>query len=71
MRSLSNPFSGATPFLNAFFGEGVGPIYLDDFLCRGSENRLVDCVNGGLNMIDFCNGHADDAGVRCPTSKCE
>ena len=21
-------------------------------------------------MIDFCNGHADDAGVRCAESKC-
>ena len=61
--------TGATPFYNAFFGQGAGPIYLDDFLCLGSENRLVDCRNGGLNMIDFCNGHADDAGVRCRTSK--
>ena len=63
-------FTGATAFTNAFFGEGTGPIYLDDFLCRNTENRLVDCPNGGLNMIDFCNGHADDAGVRCPESKC-
>ena len=30
----------------------------------------MDCRNGGLNMIDFCNGHADDAGVRCAESKC-
>ena len=62
--------TGATAFTNAFFGEGTGPIYLDDFLCRNTENRLIDCPNGGLNMIDFCNGHADDAGVRCPASKC-
>ena len=64
------PPSGATAFTNAFFGQGVGPIYLDDFLCRGTENSLLDCPNGGLNMIDFCNGHADDAGVRCPESEC-
>ena len=60
---------GARAYTNAFFGQGTGPIYLDDFLCRGTENRLIDCPNGGLNMIDFCNGHADDAGVRCAESK--
>ena len=61
--------AGATAFVNAFFGPGIGPIYLDDFLCRGNEDRLIDCPNGGLNTIDFCNGHADDAGVRCAESK--
>ena len=67
---LSTQFSaGARAYTNAFFGPGIGPIYLDDFLCRGNEDRLIDCPNGGLNMIDFCNGHADDAGVRCAESK--
>ena len=70
MQSLIHLPSGATPLYNAFFGEGTGPIYLDDLLCRNTEDRLIDCPNGGLNVIDFCNGHADDAGVRCPTSKC-
>ena len=60
---------GARAYSNAFFGAGIGPIYLDDFLCRGNEDRLIDCPNGGLNTIDFCNGHADDAGVRCAESK--
>ena len=68
-RQLGYAATGARAFTNAFFGPGIGPIYLDDFLCRGTENRLIDCPNGGLNMIDFCNGHADDAGVRCPESK--
>ena len=61
--------AGARAYTNAFFGPGIGPIYLDDFLCRGNEDRLIDCRNGGLNMIDFCNGHADDAGVRCAESR--
>ena len=60
---------GARPRYNAFFGPGVGPIYLDDFLCRGTESRLVDCPNGGLNMIDNCRGHLDDAGLRCAESE--
>ena len=61
--------TGARAYTNAFFGPGIGPIYLDDFLCRGNEDRLIDCPNGGLNTIDFCNGHADDAGLRCAESK--
>ena len=56
---------GATSFFNAFFGAGTGPVYLDDFFCTGRESRLINCTNGGLNMIDNCRGHLDDAGVRC------
>ena len=55
----------ATAIFNAFFGAGTGPIYLDDFSCSGRESRLFDCPHGGLNMIDNCRGHLDDAGVRC------
>lgn len=60
---------GARSYRNAFFGPGTGPVYLDDFFCTGNENRLIDCRNGGINMIDFCRGHLDDAGVRCAESK--
>ena len=27
----------------ANFGQGDGPIFLEDIVCRGSELRLVDC----------------------------
>ena len=62
---------GAIARFNAFFGQGSGPIWLDDLLCAGSEQRLVDCPvsTGGIGMIDFCNGHADDAGVTCQERK--
>ena len=64
---------GAIARFNAFFGQGTGPIWLDDLLCRGNERRLVDCPvsTGGIGMIDFCNGHADDAGVVCQMRKSE
>ena len=63
--------SGAIPHANAFFGQGSGPIWLDDLLCRGNEERLIDCPvsTGGIGMVDFCNGHADDAGVTCQERK--
>ena len=64
-------FAGAIARPNAFFGQGTGPIWLDDLLCSGNERRLVDCpvLTGGIGMIDFCNGHADDAGVVCRERK--
>ena len=65
------PHSGAIARTNAFFGQGTGPIWLDDLLCRGNERRIVDCPvsTGGIGMVDFCNGHADDAGVTCQMRK--
>jgi hypothetical protein len=60
---------GARPFYNAAFGQGVGPIYLDDLRCTNRESRLIDCPHGGVNMIDNCRGHLDDAGLRCAESE--
>lgn len=62
---LCDNFLDATPYYNAFFGAGSGPIYLSTFRCNGGESRLINCSHGGLYMIDLCNGHQDDAGVRC------
>ena len=65
--------TGSTPFYNAFFGRGTGPILLDDLLCTGSEARIIDCprsTSQGIGTYDFCpNGHGEDAGVRCADRK--
>lgn len=43
------------------FGEGSGPIHMDEVGCSGSESRLVDC-----SYISNHNcRHSEDAGVRC------
>ncbi len=55
----------ARPEYDAYFGRGTGPIWLDDLFCNSRENRLIDCVHGGVGMTDFCNGHNDDAGLFC------
>ena len=60
---------GATPLYNAFFGQGTGPILLDDLICTSTESRLVDCQHDGIGQFDFCRGHLDDAGLRCAESE--
>ena len=45
----------------AYFGEGTGPIHLDNIICTGSETSLLDC---GYSPHDC--GHFEDAGVICP-----
>lgn len=50
----------------AFFGEGSGPIWMDDVFCVGSEQRLVDCPFRGPNVFGDHNcAHSEDAGVIC------
>ena len=55
---------------NAEFGEGSGPIHLDDLLCVGNESALINCSARPIGEHN-CD-HSEDAGVRCnryPTCK--
>ena len=56
---------GATARSNAIFGQGSGPILLDDVMCTGIETRLFDCLHGGIEVHNC--GHSEDAGVMCVT----
>ena len=53
--------AGAVSYIKASFGQGVGPIQLDDVQCIGNENRLLDCPHRTTNNC----GHSEDAGVGC------
>ena len=46
----------------AHFGQGSGPIWMDNVACTGSESRLIDCPYS--TNTSLC-GHYEDAGVTC------
>ena len=53
--------AGATALQSAHFGQGVGPIYLDDVACGGLEIDIFDCTANTMHNCD----HTEDAGVMC------
>ncbi|KAL1023955.1 hypothetical protein UPYG_G00049520, partial [Umbra pygmaea] len=47
----------------AYFGEGEGPIHVDNVKCSGEEHSLVDCLKQPTGTHN-CR-HSEDAGVIC------
>lgn len=54
---------GATAYSFARFGQGIGPIFLDNVACVGTESRLIDCPANPIGTHNCV--HSEDAGVGC------
>ena len=59
--------SAYTHYVSAYFGQGTGPIWLDDLVCSGSELTLLQCSHRGLGSHNC--GHSEDVSVRCSGNK--
>ena len=62
-RQLGFSSEGARSLSQAVFGQGSGPILLDDVRCVGTESRLADCPADSIGSHNC--GHYEDAGVSC------
>ena len=49
-------------YYDAYFGQGTGPILMDNVACSGLELRLLDCP---YNSDTSDRTHAEDVGVHC------
>ena len=59
--------AGAVALSNAFYGEGTGPIFLDDTDCDPSNHtNLLECFVGGTIIGRHNCLHSEDVSVICP-----
>ncbi|XP_064790784.1 galectin-3-binding protein B-like [Oncorhynchus masou masou] len=61
-RYLNYP-GALTAVVGGTYGQGSGPIWMDDLNCEGTEKDLSHCLFKGWGVTD-CQ-HAEDAGVVC------
>lgn len=48
---------------SAYYGNGSGPIWIENVRCRGNEQYLMHCPHRGHGRSNC--GHDQDAGVEC------
>jgi deleted-in-malignant-brain-tumors protein 1 len=66
-RQLGYPTGAVRAYGQAFFGQGTGPINIDNVNCVGNESLLLDCSY----ITDHNCVHAEDSGVVCGEAECD
>ena len=61
--TLSLNILGAVALPQAPFGQGTGPILLDNLFCTGTQLYLFNCTHNGVGNHNCA--HSEDAGLRC------
>ena len=59
---LHHAFTGAVVNSSAAFGQGIGPVWLENVHCSGTESRLVNCPS---RRVDFTYCYYSVAVVTC------
>nr|XP_034316959.1 deleted in malignant brain tumors 1 protein-like isoform X6 [Crassostrea gigas] len=62
-RSLGLPWTTSEAYGGAVYGQGSGPIWLDDVKCKGSETSIEKCSHRPWGSHN-CN-HGDDVSINC------
>ena len=52
---------GAVPRCCGYYGEGSGPVLLQQVSCTGSEENITSCPN----LTSIIYNHQNDVGVQC------
>ena len=59
-------YDGATAALTrAYYGGGIGDIWLSNVDCDGTESTIGSCLHSGWGIHNAYCDHNKDAGVRC------
>ena len=56
---------------NAFYGEGIGQIWLDNMDCVGTEWTIGNCSHSGWGTYNVYCGHDDDVSAKCSSGNTE
>ncbi|XP_052683494.1 deleted in malignant brain tumors 1 protein-like isoform X2 [Crassostrea angulata] len=62
-RSLGLPWKTSVAYGNAAYGEGSGPIWLNNVICSGSETSIKECKHTGWRS-HYCD-HSEDVSINC------
>eukprot|EP00105_Crassostrea_gigas_P042487 XP_019926635.1 PREDICTED: deleted in malignant brain tumors 1 protein [Crassostrea gigas] len=62
-RTLGLPWTTSELYGGAVYGQGSGPIWLDDVDCVGSETKIQDCTHRGWGSHN-CD-HSKDVSISC------